>query len=256
MDGPFDLSGRRALVIGAGAPVGSAIALALAEAGADVAVATASLAGEEVMAARRVRRRIVALGRRSAEYAFDVTLGQNVQVSTRQVAKELGGLEIVVYAVDARLHKPIEQVSEADWQRVLNLNLSGAFYASRAAVRELRGATDGRIIIVSSGLGERGLAGAVAYSAARHGVTGLVRALAQEVAPAGIGVNAIAPLWLAGDAGVGPDSEENPLVRYLPLRRLGQPSEVAPLAVYLASAASGFVTGQVFTVDGGALARL
>lgn len=255
MNGPLDLSGRKALVIGAGQSVGAAIAVGLAEAGADVAVAAASLDGAEVMAVRRARRRVEALGRRSAEYAFDVTLGQNVQVSTRQVAKELGGLHILVYAVDQWLVRPIERTSDAEWARVLAVNLSGAFYACRAAVREMAGGW-GRIILVGSGLGERGMAGAVAYSAARHGLVGIVRALALEVAPRGIRVNGIAPMWLETTPGVGPAGEANPLVRYIPMRRLGRADEVVPLAVYLASDAADYVTGQVFNVDGGVLKHL
>ncbi len=256
MNGPFDLSGRKALVIGAGQPVGAAIAAGLAEAGADVAVAAAELSGTEVMAVRRIRRRIEALGRRTAEYAFDVTLGQNVQVSTRQVAKELGGLHILVYAVDHWLVRPIERTSDAEWARVLAANLSGAFYACRAAVREMAGGGWGRIILVGSGLGERGMAGAVAYSAARHGLVGIVRALALEVARHGIRVNGIAPMWLETTPGVGPADEANPLVRYIPARRLGRPEEVVPLAVYLASEAADYVTGQVFHVDGGVMKHL
>lgn len=253
---PFDLGGRTALVIGAGSPVGAGIAVALAEAGADVAVAAASLDGAEVMAVRRVRRRVEALGRRTAEYAFDVTLGQNVQVSTRQVTRELGGLQILVYAVDQPFFKPAERVTDAEWARVLATNLSGAFFACRAAVREMASGGWGRIILVSSGLGDRGMAGAVAYAAARHGITGLTRALAQEVAARGIRVNAIAPMWLETTGGVGPNTEDNLLVRYIPMRRLGAPDEVAPLAVYLASDAADYVSGQIFNLDGGVMKHL
>jgi NAD(P)-dependent dehydrogenase (short-subunit alcohol dehydrogenase family) len=256
MEGPFDLTGRKALVLGAGSPVGGAIAIGLAEAGADVAVASSSIEGAEVMAVRRVRRQIEALGRRTAEYAFDVTLGQNVQVSTRQVAKEMGGLHILVYAVDQLVVKPIEKTTDADWSRILAVNLSGAFYACRAAVREMTTAGWGRIVLVSSGLGERGMAGAVAYAAARHGVTGITQSLAQEVAAAGIRVNAIAPMWLETTPGVGPNTEENLLVRYIPMRRLGRPEEIAPLAVYLASDAADYISGQVFNVDGGVMKHL
>lgn len=256
MAGPFDLSGRAALVLGAGTPVGGAIAVALAEAGADVAVAAASIEGNEVMAVRRVRRRIEELGRRTAEYAFDVTLGQNVQVSTRQVAKEMGRLDILVYAVDQLVIKPIEKTSDADWARILAVNLSGAFYACRAAVREMLPSGWGRILLVSSGLGERGMAGATAYAAARHGVAGLVQALSQEVAAAGIRVNAIAPMWLESTPGAGPNTDENLLVRYIPMRRLGRPDEAAPLAVYLASDSADYLTGQVFNVDGGVMKHL
>ncbi len=252
----FDLSGRKALVIGAGAPVGAAVAVALAEAGADVAVASASIEGVEVMATRRARRAINDLGRQTAEYAFDVTLGQNVQVSTRQVAREMGGLHILVYAVDQPLWKPLEQTADAELMRVLAFNLTGAFYACRAAVREMAGGAWGRIILIGSGLGARGMAGAVAYAAARHGLNGIVEALSQEVAALGIRVNGIAPMWLESTPGAGPNTEANLLVRYIPQRRLGTPADVAPLAVYLASEESDYITGQIFHVDGGVMKHL
>lgn len=252
----FDLTGRSALVIGAGTPVGAVIATALAEAGAAVAVASASLDGDEVMAVRRVRRQVGELGGKTVEHAFDVTIGQNVQVGMRQVAKELGGLHILVYAVDDFVTKPIDKTTDADWSRLLATNLSGAFYACRAAVREMMSARWGRIILVSSGLADRGMAGAVAYAAARHGVTGIIQSLAQELAPHNIRINGVAPMWLETTAGVGANSAENLLVRYIPMRRLGRPDEVAPLAVYLAAEESDFITGQVFNVDGGVMKHL
>ena len=248
---PFDLSGRKALVLGAGNPVGAAVAAALAAAGVDVAVAAGALEGGEVMAVRRTRRQVEALGRRSAEYAFDVTLGQNVQVSTRQVAKDLGGLHILVYAVDQVFTKPADKTTDAEWARALSYNLSGAFYACRAAVREMTAAGWGRIILISSDFGDRSMAGAVAYTAARHGLLGLSRALAQEVAPLGIHVNAVAPMWLNSTPRVGPDADDNPLVPSAPMHRLDRPDEVAPLVVYLASAAADSITGQTFYIDGG-----
>jgi NAD(P)-dependent dehydrogenase (short-subunit alcohol dehydrogenase family) len=255
-DDPFSLAGKTGLVLGAGTPAGQAIAVALAEAGADVAVASASIDGEEVMACRRTRRAIEALGRRSAEYAFDVTLGQNVQVSTRQVAKEMGGLDILVYAVASALNRPMEKTTDAEWTRSLAVNLSGAFFACRAAVREMLAAGGGRIILVTSNLGERGLAGASMLSAAHHGVIGLTRSLAIELADRGVRVNAIAAGWLEGVPGAGEPNEENLMVRFIPMRRLGRPEELGPLAVYLAADSSEYITGQVLHVDGGVAQHL
>lgn len=251
----FDLSGRTGLVIGGGSAVGRAIALALAEAGAHVAVATATTAGDEVMAARRTRRAIEALGRHSTEYAFDTTLGQNVQVSTRQVSKEMGGLDILVNAQDAFLGKPAEKTSDSEWSRVLALNLSGVFYACRAAAREMLG-RGGQIINVVNGLGERGMANVAAYTAAKHGVIGLTRALALEYAERRIRVNAIEGGWLEGSPGAGEAGEENLLVRYIPMKRLGSAEDLAVLAVLLASPSTDFITGQVFSVAGGLMSHL
>lgn len=251
----FELGGKKGLVIGAGTPVGQAIALALAEAGADVAVASMTIDGAEVMAVRRTRRGVEALGRRSAEYAMDTALGQNVQVSTRQVSKELGGLDILVNAQDYALGKPVEKTSDAEWTRVIALNLGAVFFACRAAVREMSG-TGGRIVNVVSGLGERGMSGVAAYTAAKHGVVGLSRALAIECAAQGIGVNVLETGWLEGMPAAGANEEANPLVRYIPMKRLGRPDEIGPLAIYLASDAAGFVTGQVFSVGGGVMSHL
>jgi NAD(P)-dependent dehydrogenase (short-subunit alcohol dehydrogenase family) len=256
IDEPFSLQDKKALVLGAGTPAGRAIAVALAEAGADVAVAAASIDGDEVMACRRTRRAVEALGRRSAEYAFDVTLGQNVQVSTRQVAKEMGGLNILVYAASLNLARPLERTSDSEWNRSIAVNLSGAFYACRAAVREMAAAGGGRIILVTSNLGERGLPDASMLVTAHHGLIGLTRALAIELADRDIRVNAIAAGWLEGAPGAGEPNEENLLVRYIPMRRLGKPEELGPLAVYLASDASDYITGQVLHVDGGVAQHL
>jgi 3-oxoacyl-[acyl-carrier protein] reductase len=221
------LTASKALVLGAGTSAGRAIAIALAEAGADVAVASSSLDGEEVMACRRTRRAVEAAGRRSAEYAFDVTLGQNVQVSTRQVAKEMGGLDILVYAVQAAPERPAEKITDAEWSRALAVNLSGAFFACRAALREMLGAGGGRIILVAGDL-DGAAAGAAMLLPARHGLIGLARALATEYADRGIRVNAIA-------AGTPPARDDARTA----------PRELGLLSVYLASDASDTITGQV-----------
>jgi NAD(P)-dependent dehydrogenase (short-subunit alcohol dehydrogenase family) len=183
-----ELTGRRALVIGAGTEAGRAIALALADAGADVAVAAATIDGEEVMAVRRTRRAVVGLGRRSAEYAFDISLGQNVQVSTRQVSKELGGLDLLVNAQEAVIQAPADRMSDSDWSRALTLNLSGAFFACRAAAREMS-ATGGSIVNVLREAG--GLEQAAAFAAAQAGLLALTQALAVELRERNIRVNAI-----------------------------------------------------------------
>jgi 3-oxoacyl-[acyl-carrier protein] reductase len=248
-----DLTGRKALVIGAGTQVGRSIALALAGAGADVAVASATLDGNEVMAVRRTRRAIEALGRRSAEYAMDTVLGQNVQVSTRQVTREMGGLDLLINAQVVFLSRPAEKTSDSEWTRTLALGLSAVFYACRAAIREF-GERGGSIINVVSPLGERGIANAAASTAAQHGVVGLTRALAAECADRRIRVNAIAAGWPEGAPDYEQPSLKHPLARDEAIGRPGWPDEPGPLAVYLAGPASASVTGQVFSVaDGGSV---
>ncbi len=178
----YDLTGKRALVIGAGAPAGRAIALALGEAGADVTVSSVTTDGEEVMRARRVQQELTKMGRKAATVATDVTLGQGVQVMVRQVAKDMGGIDILVNAPDLFLGKPAESTTDIDFNRVMQVNLAGTFHACRAAGKEmLKQERGGRIINVASVLGERAIANAAAYCAAQAGILNLTRALAHGV---------------------------------------------------------------------------
>jgi NAD(P)-dependent dehydrogenase (short-subunit alcohol dehydrogenase family) len=189
-----DLSGGRALVIGAGNPAGRGIALALAGAGMDVALASATVEGDEVMAVRRTKRTLADFGRRVPEYAFDTTLGQNVQVSTRQVAKELGGLELLVNAQGANAPGAAAaatsgRMSDSDWGRALALHLNGVFFACRAALREMEGRGGAIINVVPLPLEVAGSMAAIEAAAA--GVIGLTRGLAREFRDRGVRVNAI-----------------------------------------------------------------
>lgn len=225
------LDGKRALVIGAGTGSGRAVAIALAEAGADVAVAAATIDGDEVMAVRRTRRAVVALGRRSAEYAFDTTLGQNVLVSTRQVSKEMGGLDVLVNAQGAIFQAPAERTSDFDWARVLALNLGSVFFACRAVLREMS-ANGGVIINLVRRLPAGTQSPAAAYLTAQAGVIGLTRALASEYAARGIRVHAIElqEPEQAGDRSTGPSEVDR---------------RAAALSVLLASDAMTAISGQV-----------
>ena len=247
------LDGKRALVLGAATGSGRAIALALAEAGADLALCTVTTDGEEVFALRKTARQVRELGRTAVEQAIDASLGTGAQVMVRQVSKELGRIDVLVNAppvVADLLDKPATKVSDAEWSKVIGRTLGATFFTCRAVGRAmLKAAPDGqpggRIINVASVLGERGPTNAAAYSAAQGGILNLTRALAQEWAAQGITVNAIAEGWLE-DA----TPEANQTTLDLPKKRAGWPDEVAPLAVYLASDASGDVTGQVLLVDG------
>ncbi|MFN0095278.1 MAG: SDR family NAD(P)-dependent oxidoreductase [Dehalococcoidia bacterium] len=252
----FDLTGKRALVVGFGNPAGEGVAIALAEAGADVAVASATLDGDEVMAAKRAAKKVAALGRKSFSQGWDVTLPGNVQVGLRQIVKEIGKPEILVYNADHALLKPIEKVTDAEFGHTQAVNLSGAFYASRSFVREL-GDAEGRIIFLTSMLGERGVEHAAAYGAARGGVVGLMANLSQELGARRITVNCISMGWMEWSAGGGPnDISANRLLRFIPLKRYGKAEDVALFAVLLASEGGAYLNGQVFHVDGGVLGHL
>lgn len=234
------LLGRKALVLGAGTAAGRRIAVALAEAGADVAVASASLDGDEVMACRRTRRAVEALGRRSVEYAFDVTLGQNVQVSTRQVTKEMGGLDILVWAVRVPSEKKAtDKITDAEWTRALSVNLSGAFFACRAALREMLAAGGGRIVLV---VGDSAFRDAqefdTAMTTAEFGLSGLKLVLSREFEGRAITANLIVHGSPAESATVNGLAEAITQSGAAP-----PPSELGALAVYLAS---GDANGETY----------
>jgi 3-oxoacyl-[acyl-carrier protein] reductase len=253
----FDLSGKRALVLGAASSVGQAIALALSEAGADVTVTTATPKASETLAVKRLAQKIAITGPRHEPQALDASLGTAVQVMIRQVVKDVGGLDILVTAPDLYLGKTADKTNDVEWGQVINANLSSVFYACRAAGREMLKQEWGRVINVASAMGDRGLPNSAAYCAAKAGVMNLTRALAQEWGPHGVTVNCIAPGWLEDTPGLGdPDPQANRLIRFIPMRRPGNADEVAPLALYLASEASGYVSGQTFFVDGGLTCHL
>jgi len=248
----FDLAGGKALVVGMGNPAGRAIALALAEAGADVAVASATLDGDEVMEAKGVSKAVAAMGRATMSQGWDVTLPGNIQVGLKQIGKEFGHPTILVFNADAAIAKPIEKLGDAEVGRMLQLNLAGAFSVARSFARELPGGRPGRLIYITSLFGERGVEGLSAYSAAKAGVNGLVAALSQEFGARGVTVNAISTGWMDWTPGRGPDDiGQNRLLRFIPLRRFGTAEDLAGLAVLLCSGAGGYLSGQVFHVDGG-----
>lgn len=248
----YDLSGKRALVVGTGNPLGRAIALGLAEAGADVAVASATLDGDEVMEAKRISKEVANAGRKTFSQGWDVTLPTNVQVGVKQLTKEFGQPTILVYNGDAALAKPIEKTGDAEFARIQQVNLHGAYYSARSFLREFPGDGPGRIVFVSSILGERGTENMAAYTSAKAGVIGLNAALSQELGARGITSNCIATGWMDWTPGRGPDDPgANRLLRFIPMRRFGQADEVVALAVLLASDAAGYLNGQVFHIDGG-----
>ena len=252
----FDLTGKRALVVGCGNPAGAAIALAFAEAGADVALASATLDGDEVMAAKRASKAVEKLGLKTFSQGWDVTLPTNVTVGLRQLVKEFGRPDILVYNADGPLLKESTKVTDAEFGNTLQVNLAGAFYSARSFMREL-GDGEGRIIILTSILGERGVELGTAYGAARGGLVGLMANLSQELGPRRVTVNCISMGWMEWSAGAGPDDiGANRLVRFIPLKRLGKADDVTGLATLLASDGGAYLNGQVFHVDGGVMGHL
>ena len=253
----FDLSGKNALVIGAGSSAGRAVALALAEAGARVAITSAGHDKDDLSAVAETARQLETRGQKAEARALDATAAAEVEAVVAKVVADVGSIDILVNCPDLFMAKPIEKVAESEWARILSVNLSGVFFACRAVGPRMLKQEKGRIINLASGLGERGLPNCSAYCAAKGGVVNLTRALAQEWAAQGITVNCIAPAWLEDSPGLGdPNPEANRVVRFIPMRRAGRPDEIGPLAVYLASDSAGYVTGRTIFVDGGLLAHL
>lgn len=253
----FDLSGKKALVIGCANPAGHAAAVALAEAGADVAVASATMDGDEVMAAKRASKAVANLGRQTLAHGWDVTLPTNVQVSYRQITKEFGTPDIVVFNADAQLAKPIVETTDSEFSRVQQVNQNGAFYTTRTFLKERQAGSTGRLIYITSVFGERGVAGLGAYGSSKAGVAGLMTAVSQETGADGVTANCIATGWMDWTPGRGPDEVgQNLLLRFIPLRRFGKAEQLGALTVLLASDAAGFINGQVIHVDGGVSTHL
>lgn len=222
---PTDLTGMTVVIVGAEFAAGGAIARACAAAGADVALCSLT-ADEAVMRARAVRRTVEALGRRAVEYVMDVTLGRNVQVTLRQIVREMGRVDVVVCAPEFLFERPIERTTDAELARVMQVHFAGSYFVVRHAAEEFRRqGRGGRIILITSEVASRGADGWTAYAAAHGAIQSLIRSAALEVAPDGIAVNAIALRHPISDA--------------LPW------DEVGAMAVYVSGPHADGVTGEV-----------
>jgi len=248
----FNLTGEKSLVTGAAAGLGRAIAIALAEAGSDVAIADVNLEGAE-----KVAKEINAKGRDSFGIKVDVSQSSQVDEMVKKVIDKFGKLDIAVNNAGIGVGAPAEEMSDELWQKVMDVDLNGVFYCARAESREMIKKKKGNIINIASLVGSvinGGVVGLSAYSSAKAGVKMLTRALATDWAKYNIRVNSISPgvMNTAINAEVLTNKELYEKVRsYTPLRRMGEPYELGGVAVFLASSASSFVTGADIFVDGG-----
>jgi len=253
---PFSLHEKIALVLGATQPIGRALAIALADAGAHVALTTISRAKHEETAVQACRQEIQGRQRIGIVHVIDTTNEQDVYTAVQQTVTQFGRLDILVTAPDLPFAKPLPDVSLSEWQRVLAVNLTSVYLACHAASGPMLAQRKGRIINVVSLLGERGMINGSAYCAAQAGVLNLTRALALEWARSGITVNALGAGWTEGMGMLTDEVLRQQLARYLPTKRLAQPYEIGEAVVYLASDTTDFLTGQVLWIDGGALSHL
>jgi glucose 1-dehydrogenase len=244
------LRGKTAVVTGSGAGIGRAIAVRLAQEGADVVVNDIDPTG-----ARDTLAEVGATGRRGLVVLGDVGVPAEARRLIDEGARNFGRLDVLVNNAGVCPVAPFAAVSEADYDRVLNTNLKGAFFASQAFARHLiDSGQPGKIIQISSVHQELPLPGSAAYCASKGGLRMMTRDLAVELGRHGITVNAIAPGAIAtqGNAALLDDkSRLATLLKQIPLGRLGTPEEVAGLAAFLASADADYVTGSTYFIDGG-----
>ena len=249
----FKLDGRVALVTGARRGLGQAMAVALAEAGADIA-------GLDVSISDETQAQVEALGRRFFRVTCDLREATVVQLNetVKQVAQEMGRLDILVNNAGIIRRAPALEFSEEFWDDVIQINLKAVFFLAQAAGKLMAEQGSGKIINVASMLSFQGGILVPSYTAAKSGVAGLTRALANEWAAKGINVNAIAPGYMATEntAPIRADPQRSQaILGRIPAGRWGQPDDLKGAVVFLSSSASDYVNGLILQVDGGWLAR-
>jgi 2-deoxy-D-gluconate 3-dehydrogenase len=249
----LDLDGKVAVITGGGRGLGQAAACALAEAGADVALLARS--AEELAATART---IQEMGRRVLTLPTDVTSETAVEEAAAAVVEEFHHVDILVNNAGIAPVAPLLELTLADLRRVLDVNVVGAFLCARAFGAHMVAQRKGAVINIASVAGLGGDTDLSAYCASKGAMIAFTKALAVEWARHGVTVNAVAPGYFRTDLNkkalddvqIGPK-----IVKHIPLRRVGQPEELGPLVVYLASDAAAFMTGSVVVLDGGQLAR-
>lgn len=246
----IDFSGKRALVTGASRGIGAAIFSELGAAGAAVAGTATSAAGAGAISDSASR-----LGFRGAGFAYDAASAAQAGDLATQAAEFLGGApDILVCNAGMAADSLMMRMKDEAWSKVLDANLSGAFYLARAVLPSMLKNRSGRIIAVSSVVASMGNAGQANYCAAKAGLEGLVRALARESASRGVTVNAVAPGFIETDMTASlPEGVRERILAAVPQARIGDPADVAAAVLFLASERAAYITGQTMHVNGGML---
>ena len=246
MASPASLDGQTALVTGGGRGIGRAIALALAEAGAEVVVnySSSAAAADDVVAT------ITAAGGKAYALQANVSIEEEVDGLIKTVLDRSGRLDVLVNNAGITRDGLLMRMKTSDWQSVIDLNLSGVFLCTRAVARPMLKQKSGRIINITSVVGLMGNAGQANYAAAKAGVIGLTRSTAKELGSRGITVNAVAPGFIATD--MTKDLDADSILKDIPLGTFGTQEQVAGAVRFLAAdSAAAYITGQVLQVDGG-----
>ena len=246
------LSGRVALVTGASRGIGKAVAIALAKRGAKVIVNFASRED----AAKETAAEIIASGGQAVISQFDVANAAQVTELVKAIGKDHGGLDILVNNAGVAINGLLLRFSDDQWKKTMETNLTGAFNCTRAATSLLLRAKDaGRIINMTSVVGEMGNGGQIAYAASKAGLIGLTMATAKELASRGVTANAISPGFIETDMTSAhlPEAQRTKLLEGIPLGKIGKAEDVANAAAFLAGPEAAYITGQVIRVNGGLL---
>lgn len=244
----MQLEGRAALVTGGTRGIGRAIVVALAKAGADVALTYNS---NEALA-QEVVAEVQALGRRAKAIKVDVSVVDEAASAIDETTKEFGKLDILVNNAGVTKDTLLMRMSESDWDLVIDTNLKGVFNTTKAAIRPMMSQKRGKVINITSVVALTGNPGQANYCASKAGVIGFTKSVAKEVASRNITVNAIAPGFIETDmTSKLTETQKNALMGQIPLKRAGKPEDIANTVVFLASDAGDYITGQTLVVDGG-----
>lgn len=250
--GKMSLAGKTAVVTGASRGLGRAMALGLAEAGADLVLVSRGMSG-----LRKVSREIDRLGRKSLPIGADISNLKDINAMVERAMGEFGRIDILVNNAGTTFRMPSEDFTEEAWDKVIDVNLKGAFFCAQAVGKVMIDQRAGKIINIASLLSVIGVPTAVAYAASKGGISQLTKTLAVEWAKYNINVNAIGPGYFRTDLTKPLQEDENRSARILsriPLGRWGDPDDLKGVVVFLASSASDYITGQTIYVDGGWLA--
>ena len=243
----FELNDKVALVTGSARGLGQAIALKLAEAGADLALCDLNVEWLEETA-----EKVKALGRRAECYGVNVADGESVTAGIKAIEKDFGKIDILVNNAGITKDGLIMRMSEADWDAVLDVNLKGTFLCTKAAMRSMMKQRAGTIVNIASVIGLMGNAGQANYAASKGGVIAFSKTVAKELASRNVRCNAVAPGFIRTAMTDALDEEvQIKMKEIIPLNRFGEPEDVANVVLFLASDASAYVTGQVVSTCGG-----
>ncbi|MBX9977895.1 MAG: 3-oxoacyl-[acyl-carrier-protein] reductase [Alphaproteobacteria bacterium] len=250
---PFCLHGQHALITGASGGIGSAIAKAFYSAGATITISGTNMDRLNALKAD-IETTISHDGDKLAVHVVPCDLSNPTAIDSldKNATETMGGLEILINNAGITKDNLLMRMKDEDWQKVIDVNLGSCFHACRAAIKTMMSKRNGKIINIASVVGVTGNPGQTNYCASKAGMIGMSKALAQEVGSRGITVNCIAPGFIASNmTDVLPDGVKEKILSNIPMNRMGNPDEIANTAIFLASSAGSYITGQTLHVNGG-----